>query len=67
MNTYFLTMMLYIANDELMFAVLDFKLPGSATLNLSMDTGDRRFSEVSDETDSLISADSTSPLVDVHG
>ena len=67
MNTYFLTMILYIANDELMFAVLDFKLPGSATLNLSMGTGDRRCREVSDKTDSLISADSTSPLVDVHG
>ena len=43
-----------IANDELSFSVVDFKLPGSATLNPSMDTGDQRCSEESDETDSLI-------------
>ena len=55
-----------IADDELTFSVVDFKLPGSATLNPSIGTGDQRCSEESDETDSLISADSTSPLVDVH-
>ena len=54
-----------IANDELSLSVVDFKLPGSATLNPSMGTGDQGHSEESDETDSLISADSTSPLVDV--
>ena len=54
-----------IANDKLLFSVVD-KLPGSAILNPSMGAGDQRCSEESDETDSLISADSASPLVDVH-
>ena len=54
-----------IANDELTFSVVD-KLPDSATLNPSMGAGNQRYGEESDETDSLISADSTSPLVDVY-
>ena len=54
-----------ITNNELIFSVVD-KLPGSATLDPSMGTGNQRCSEESDETDSLISADSASPLVDVH-
>ena len=57
-----------IANNEKTHSVVDIKLPGRAAQNPNsmLGTGDQSCSEESDETDSLISADSTSLLVDFH-